>query len=155
MSIHFYDSEVQRSTGNFLTKSIQRDLNSGVSVIYIDTIRGFQKHGISRNTPNLMVIESNDLAYLLTLVRDLLNTDWEGSIYIDHFEYTTACLPDNPLSEDMVTAKYRSLLLVMLNILYVNTYITCTKLPDKPSTPRNKLSISDYNISDFTEEICQ
>jgi len=154
MSIHFYDSEVQRSTGNFLTKSIKRDLYAGVSVIYIDTTRGFDKHGISRDTENLQIIDSCDLAFLLTVVRDILKTNWEGSIYIDHFEYTTACLED-PLTEDMVTAKYRSLFLVMLNIMYVNTYITCTKLPNKPNTPHIKELMCDYNVTDFSEEICQ
>ena len=58
MSIHFYDSKIQRSTGNFLTKSIKRDLDVGVSVIYIDTISGFSKHDIPRDTKNLQIIDS-------------------------------------------------------------------------------------------------
>jgi hypothetical protein len=132
--IYVFESNC-RSTGNFLTESINAALATNDIVVYVDSVLGFHKHGINEYAhENLIIIKSNNLRTVYKDLNTIINTsDVNISVYFDHFEalHPNEIVDGNDhLSIYMASAKYKRNILRLLSKPNINTYITAVVSDD-------------------------
>lgn len=151
MSVNVYESSGTKTTGNFLTESINRNLASSKLVIYVDTTDGFTKHKIDKHLhKNMKVIRTDDLKLICMVLQEVLKKiqdEMELVVYIDHFENTQADI-EEPMIQNRSTTRYRGLLFNILNQKCVSAHITAIVPITIPKT--STISAANYGLCKIT-----